>query len=65
MAAARREFEGEVTAWLIRCLPAAVWSPRDLPDELNPFREPKPLSEAMRAYLESQAKRRWRVATGG
>lgn len=67
MAAGRREFEGELVAWLIRCIPCAVWSPKDLPqgDKLNPWREPKPLSEAMRKHLEAWEKRKWRVLTGG
>lgn len=67
MAGGRRELEGELVAWLVRCIPSAVWSPGDLPqgDGLNPFREPKPVSAAMAAHLEAWRKRRWRVATGG
>lgn len=65
MAEARREAEGDYVAWLVRCVPAAVWSPKDLPKELNPFTTPKPVSEAMRAHLESWRRRRWRIATGG
>lgn len=62
MAAGRREFEGELVAWLVRCVPGAVWSPGDLPAELNPFREAAGLSEAMRAHLEGWERRRWRAA---
>lgn len=65
MAAARREFEGEGIAWLVRCVPVAVWAPKALPRDLNPFREPKPVSAAMRAHLERWEQRRWRAATGG
>lgn len=61
MAEARREFEGDLLAWLVRCVPVAVWAPRDLPRNLNPFKQ---VSEAMLAHLERWKERRWRVATG-
>jgi hypothetical protein len=65
MASSRKEFEGELIAWLLKNVYAAVWVPNELPDDLNGFREPKPLSKAMKKHLEAWAKRRWRVATGG
>lgn len=65
MAASRREFEGDLVAWLVRCVPAAVWAPKELPDDLNPFREARQMSEAMRKHLEAWERRRWRAAAGG
>jgi len=67
MANERRAVAGDVVAWLIRCIPVAVWTPIDLPqgDALNPFREPKPVSEAMRKHLEMWNRRKWRAVTGG
>lgn len=62
---ARRSFEGDLIAWLIRCVPTAIWAPKELPKELNPFAERKPVSEAMRKHLESLAARCWRVMSGG
>lgn len=67
MAEARAAAEGERIAWLIRCIPAAVWSPKDLPEgaALNPFREAKPESEAMAAHKAAWAARKFRVLAGG
>jgi len=63
-AAGRSGFEGELVAWLIRCIPAAIWAPKELPKELNPFREAEPPSEAMKKHLASWAARRWRSVVG-
>lgn len=65
MASARKCFEGELQAWLIRCIPAAIWAPKELPKELNPFRESEPPSEAMQRHREMWAARRWRAVSGG
>ena len=65
MARGRAELAGDLVAWLIRCVPAAVWQPKALPADLNPFRAPQPLSDAMRKHLENWEQRRWRAATGG
>lgn len=65
MAEGRREFEGDLVAWLIRCIPEAIWSPKDLPASLNPFRGKPVESEAMRAYKASLTRRQLRVLAGG
>ena len=65
MAASRREFGGELVAHLVRCVPAAVWAPKELPEDLNPFREARELSAAMRDHLAAWGRRKWRAATGG
>lgn len=53
---------GELVGWLLANLPAAVWSPGDLPKgaELNPFRDKSPVSEEMQKHLEGWARDKWR-----
>lgn len=64
MAGARAELEGAVIAHLIRFIGIAVWAPDKLPEDLNPFGEKKPESEAMRRHREGWAKARWRASMG-
>lgn len=65
MSASKKEFGGDLVGWLLKHVTAAIWSPSEMPKQLNPFSEPKPVSEAMQKHLESWAKRRWRAASGG
>ena len=53
---------GDLLAWQLVCLGRAVWSPKDLPKNLNPFRPAEEMSEAMRAHLTEWERLRWRAA---
>jgi len=57
MARALQAFRGELVAWLIGNVPAAVWAPDKLPRDLNPFDAARHESEAMRRHKEE-----WRIA---
>lgn len=49
MAKAKQEFAGGLVAYMLRHLSAAIWSPKELPANLNPFHEE---SEALKAHRE-------------
>lgn len=61
MAKGRREFEGDNIAWLITRVQYAVWGGEVLElDDVNPYRDPTPPSEAMQKHLATERARRLR-----
>jgi hypothetical protein len=62
MAHGRRESEGDIAAFMVQMIPVAVWVPNKMADagNINPFREPDEMSEAMRKHLENWDRAKWR-----
>lgn len=65
-AAGRKEFEGELIAWLARLIPIAVWNPEGMAKlgNLNPYHEGEPKSAELVELEKWQAKRRWALMFG-
>lgn len=62
MARGRREHDGDVLAALVCGVQRAVWGGEALdPREMNPFRGPAELSEAMKEHLAAETARRIRM----
>lgn len=67
MAKVRREMEGAAVAYLARLIPVSLLDAKKLEqaiDLLNPFKDRKPESEAMRKHKAMLAQMRFQAAKG-